>query len=118
MYVVRKRTSIEFLQASFFCDEETLQAPANVQLWRPAIRACWAGGLCSDPQALRPPPAHLTRVPFALQRLRFLTTPWRDQQMAMNGGLSVGHDEAASSPEEVRLRLMTCETPAAEPEDV
>ncbi|XP_052128941.1 sodium-dependent dopamine transporter [Frankliniella occidentalis] len=50
------------------------------------------------------------------QRICFLTTPWRDQQLAVNGGLA--HDAAGSSPEEVRLRLMTCEAPAAEPEDV
>ncbi|KAK3917192.1 Sodium-dependent dopamine transporter [Frankliniella fusca] len=50
------------------------------------------------------------------QRLCFLTTPWRDQQLAVNGGLA--HDAPGSSPEEVRLRLMTCEAPAAEPEDV
>ncbi|KAJ1521895.1 hypothetical protein ONE63_002232 [Megalurothrips usitatus] len=52
------------------------------------------------------------------QRLCYLTTPWRDQQSAVNGGLSLAHDGAGSSPEEVRLRLMTCEAPPAEPEDV
>lgn len=87
------------------------------------MHACWAGGLCSDPRALRllsrltwPDLAWLALL--VLQRMCFLTTPWRDQQMAVNGGLSVGHDEAGSPPEEVRLRLMTCEAPAAEPEDV
>ncbi|XP_034255518.1 sodium-dependent dopamine transporter isoform X2 [Thrips palmi] len=52
------------------------------------------------------------------QRMRYLTTPWRDHQMAVNGSLSLPHDAVGSSPEEVRLRLMTCEAEPAEPEDV